>query len=86
MLYVFFGLILAFIIWNASMKLLLTLILLLVLFIAFYTTPLSRVFESFQNNPKDDEIEESDTEDDIFVRTHGNSCTEKENTSESEDH
>lgn len=63
MLYVFFGLILAFILWNASMKMLLILILLLVLFIAFYTTPLNRAFEFLQDkNCDEDEYDESEEE------------------------
>lgn len=67
MLYVFLGLILAFILWNASMKMLLILILLLVLFIAFYTTPLNRVFDVFENKEDDDEREEFETNN--YVRT-----------------
>ena len=67
MLYIFLGLIVAFLLWNANLKMLLILILLLVLFIAFYTTPLSRAFELFQEKDYD-ESEESEGEDHITIK------------------
>jgi hypothetical protein len=74
---IFLGLILAFILWHASVKLLLALILLLVLIIAYYTTPIKDLFDyssiihngqggcTFKSrcNQKESEEEESEIED-----------------------
>lgn len=49
------------------MKMLLILILLLVLFIAFYTTPLENVFAAFEN--KDDDEREEFEPNNNYVRT-----------------
>lgn len=61
MLYVFSALILTYLLWNASIKLLLILILLLVLFIAFYATPINKTL-GFLRNGEDYDDEDDDEE------------------------
>lgn len=62
MLYVFSALILTYLLWNASIKLLLILILLLVLFIAFYATPINKTLGFLRNGEDYDDDEEIDDE------------------------